>query len=47
MELLVNVGYVKTRFGPFGEIVSFGARHVHSLRQIFHWLRNRFGHTRW
>jgi hypothetical protein len=47
MELLVDLGYVETRFGPFGDNVSFGASQVHSLRQTNHRLRNRFGHTRW
>jgi hypothetical protein len=47
MELLVDLGYVETHFGPFGDNVSFGAKQVHRLRQTYHMLRNRFGHTRW
>jgi hypothetical protein len=47
MELLGDVGYVEARFGPFGDIVSFSARLVHGLRQMFHSLRNHFGRTGW
>jgi hypothetical protein len=47
MKLLVDVGYVETHFGLFGDNVSFGARLVHSLRQTYHRLRNHFGHTHW
>jgi hypothetical protein len=32
MELLGDVGDLESRFGPFGDNVSFGARQVHSLR---------------
>jgi hypothetical protein len=46
MELLVYVGHVETCFGLFGDNVSFGARYVHSLRQTYLRLRNRFGCTR-
>jgi hypothetical protein len=37
---------LKSRFGPFRDDVSIGAREVHSLRQTYHRLQNRFGHTR-
>jgi hypothetical protein len=32
MELLGDVGHVESRFGPFGDGVSAGARLVHGLR---------------
>ena len=32
MELLGNVGHVESRFGPFEDSVSVGARLVHGLR---------------
>ena len=32
MELLDDVGLVESRFGPFGDSVSVGARLVHGLR---------------
>jgi hypothetical protein len=47
MELLGYVGHVESRFGPFGDSVSVGARLVHGLGQTYHKLRNHFGHTRW
>jgi hypothetical protein len=47
MELQVDVGYVETRFGPFGDNVSFGARQVHSCGKHNIGSENRFGHTRW
>ena len=46
MELLGDMGHVESRFGPFGDGVSVGARQVHGLRQMYHGLRNRFGRTR-
>ena len=33
MELLVDVGHVESRFSPFGDSVSVGARKMHFLRQ--------------
>ena len=45
MQPLGDVGHVKSRFGPFGDGVSVGARQVHGLRQTYHMLRNRFGRT--
>ena len=30
------MGYVESRFDPFGDGVSVGARLVHSLRQTYH-----------
>jgi hypothetical protein len=45
MELLGDVGHVESHFSPFGDNVSISARHVHGLRQMYHKLRNRFGHT--
>jgi hypothetical protein len=47
MVLLGDVGHVEYRFGPFGDSVSVVARQVHALRQTYHRLTNRFGHTRW
>ena len=43
MELLRDMGIVESRFGPFGDRVSVGARYVHGLREMYHWLRNHFG----
>ena len=47
MELLGDVGLVESRFGPFGDSISVGARYLHGLRHMYHWLRNCFGRTRW
>jgi hypothetical protein len=46
MELLGDVGHVESRFGPFGDSVSIGARWVHGLCQTYHRLKNPFGCTR-
>jgi hypothetical protein len=45
MELLCDMGQVESRFGLFGDSVSFGARYVHVLRQTYDRLRNHFGRT--
>jgi hypothetical protein len=45
IELLGDVGHVESRFGLFGDSDSFGAREVHGLHQMYHRLRNHFGHT--
>jgi hypothetical protein len=45
MELLGDEAKVEACFGPFGG--SANLDEVQSLRQMFHTLRNRFGHTRW
>jgi hypothetical protein len=42
MELLGNVGHVKSHFGQFGDSVSVGARQVHGLRRTYHSLGNYF-----
>jgi hypothetical protein len=47
MELLGDMGYVESRFGTFRDGVIISAREVHGLHQMYHWLRNRFGRTRW
>ena len=47
MELLGDVGHLESRFFPFGDSVSVGARLVHMLCQTYQRLRNRFGRTRW
>ena len=44
-RILGDTGHVESRFGPFGDGVSVGARQVHGLRQTFHRLRNPFGHN--
>ena len=36
MALLRDVGHVESRFDPFGDGVSVGARLVHGLRQAYH-----------
>jgi hypothetical protein len=46
MELLGDVGHLKSHFSPFGDGVSVGARKVHGLRQKYHRRRNHFGNTR-
>jgi hypothetical protein len=45
MELLCDVGHVGPCFGSIRDRVSIGAREVHGLRGVFHWLRNRFGRS--
>ena len=47
MELLDDVCHMESRFGPFGDSVSFGARKVHGLRLEQHRLRNHRESTRW
>jgi hypothetical protein len=47
MELLGDMGHVEYRFGLFSDSISVGARKVHGLRQTYHRLQHRFGHTRW
>jgi hypothetical protein len=47
MELLGDMGQVESCFGLIGDGVSIGAREVPGLREMFHWLRNRFGCTQW
>jgi hypothetical protein len=46
MEPLGDMGNVESRFGPFGNGVSVGARQVHGLRQTYNRLINHFGCTR-
>jgi hypothetical protein len=46
-ELQGDVGHVESHFGLFRDSVSFGAREVHGLRQMYHRLRNHFGCTGW
>jgi hypothetical protein len=45
MELLGDVGHEKSYFFMFGYSISVGARLVHGLLQMYHQLRNHFGHT--
>ena len=42
MELLGDTGHVESRFCPFRDGVSVGARQVHGLRQTYHRLRKSF-----
>ena len=41
-ELLGDVGHVESHFIPFGDSVIVGARWVHCLREMYHWLTNHF-----
>ena len=47
MELVGDPGHIESRFGPFGDGVSVGARQVHGLRQTYPRLRNHFGRGQW
>jgi hypothetical protein len=47
MILLGDEAQMEARFGPFGDSVSFSARQVRSLRQMYHSVRNPFGRTEW
>jgi hypothetical protein len=47
MELIGDMGHVKSHLILFGDSVSIGARLVHSLLQMYNWLRNCFVCTRW
>jgi hypothetical protein len=40
-----DVGHAESCFGLFRDSVSISARHVHSLCQVYHRLRNHFRHT--
>jgi hypothetical protein len=46
MELLGDLAYLESRFGPFEDVVSVGAR-LHGLRRTYHRLRYRIGRTQW
>jgi hypothetical protein len=47
MVLLGDEAQMEACFGPFGDSVSFNARKVHGLHQMYHSLRNCFGRTGW
>ena len=47
MQLLDDVCHMKSRFGLFGDSVSFDARYLRGLCLMHHRLRNHFGRTRW
>jgi hypothetical protein len=47
MVLLGDKAQVEACFGPFGDSASLDGRKLLGLRQTYHRLRNRFGHTRW
>jgi len=46
MVLLGDDAQVEPHFGPFGDSANLDARLVHGLRQTYHMLGKRFGHTR-
>jgi hypothetical protein len=46
MELLCNVGHIKSCFGQFGDSVSIGARWGHGLCQTYPRIGNRLGQSR-
>jgi hypothetical protein len=45
MVLLGDDSHVEACFGLFGDSANLDARLVHGLRQTYHRLGNRFGHT--
>ena len=45
MVLLGDEAQVEALFGPFGDSDNVDARLVHSLRRMYHRLRNHFGRT--
>jgi len=45
--VLSDKAQVEIHFGPLGDIANLDARKVYGLLQMYHMLRNRFGHTRW
>ena len=47
MDLLGDVGHLESRFSPFGDGVSVSATKLRGMRQMYHRLRNHFGHTQW
>jgi hypothetical protein len=47
MVLLGDVAQVDARSSLFGDSANLDARLVHSLRRMYHRLRNHFGRTRW
>jgi hypothetical protein len=46
MKLLGDLAHLESRFGPFRDAVSVGAR-LHGLHRMYHRLRYRFGRTQW
>jgi hypothetical protein len=46
MELQGDVGHVESRFGLFGDSARVGARSVHLMHRMNHWLTNHFVRTR-
>jgi hypothetical protein len=47
MVLLGDLSQVETRFGPFGDSVSLGARSVYDLRQMYDGHGNLLRHILW
>jgi hypothetical protein len=47
MELVSDVSHVESRFSPFVDSVSVGARLEHGLYRTYPRHRNHFGRTRW
>jgi hypothetical protein len=45
MELLGDETQLEGRFGPFRDSANLDVRLVHSFRQTYNRLRNRFRHT--
>jgi hypothetical protein len=47
MVHLGDVALVDVHFGLFGDSANLDVRSLHSLRQMYHRLRNYFGRSRW
>jgi hypothetical protein len=47
MVLLVDEAQVEAHFGLFGDSANLDTREVLGLHQMYHTLRNHFGHARW
>jgi hypothetical protein len=47
MELIGNVGHVKSCFGAFRDSANLDARELYGLHRTYHRLENRFRCTRW
>jgi hypothetical protein len=47
MVLLVDVGEVEARFGPFRDSINLDARKVYRLHRTYHRLENHFRRTQW
>jgi hypothetical protein len=47
MELVSDVGHVKSRFSLFGDSDSVSARQVDGLHRTYHRHKNRFRRSQW